>query len=54
MRNAPADDAELSAYADGELSGRRRREVACHLAADPESAVVVDAYRRQNELLSSA
>ncbi len=51
MTRRPPSTADLSAYADGELSGRRRREVARHLAADPESAAVVDAYRRQDELL---
>lgn len=47
----PPSRAELSAYADGELAGRRRREVARHVAGDAESAALVAAYQRQDDLL---
>lgn len=43
----PVGEADLHAYADGQLSGPRRAEVEAFLAADPEAARKVEAWRRQ-------
>ncbi len=47
----PVTEAELHAYADGVLDRARRREVAAYLAAHPEEAARVEAYRGQNAAL---
>lgn len=43
----PVSEADLHAYADGQLHGPRRAEVEAFLAADPEAARKVDAWRQQ-------
>jgi anti-sigma factor RsiW len=43
--------AELHAFVDGQLDAARRHEVAAYLAANPEAAGRVKAYRRQKEAL---
>lgn len=50
----PVSEADLHAYADGQLSGPRRAEVEAYLAADPEAAREVDAWRRQTAGLHAA
>ncbi len=47
----PVSEADLHAYADGHLQGPRRAEVEAFLAADPEAARKVDAWRRQTAAL---
>lgn len=47
----PVTDEELSAFADGRLSGRRAAWVARHLRACPEDADRLHAYWRQESLL---
>ena len=44
-------ESELHAYADGLLDGHRHTEVEAWLAAHPDDAERVTAYRRQNEAL---
>lgn len=41
-------EADLQAYVDGQLGGRRRAEVEAYLAADPAEAARLAAYRDQN------
>jgi anti-sigma factor RsiW len=43
----PVSEADLHAYADGQLQGPRRAEVEAFLAADPEAARKVEAWRQQ-------
>jgi anti-sigma factor RsiW len=43
--------AELHAFVDGRLDAVRRREVEAYLAANPEAAGRVSAYRRQKQAL---
>ncbi len=43
--------AELHAFVDGQLDPARRREVEAYLAADPDAANRVGAYRRQKHAL---
>jgi anti-sigma factor RsiW len=43
--------AELHAFVDGQLDAGRRRDVEAFLAANPEAARRVDAYRRQRRAL---
>jgi anti-sigma factor RsiW len=50
MAHAVAD-ADLLAYADGQLDPARAAAVEAHLAADPEAAARVAAYRAQDEAL---
>lgn len=50
-RNGPIPESELHAYVDDRLDPARRAEIEAHLAADPEAAERVRAYRRQNEML---
>lgn len=47
-----ADD--LNAYVDGELPEARRAEVAAWVAANPDAAGAVAAYRAQNQALQAA
>ena len=48
------DEHELHAYVDEQLAPGRRAELEARLAADPEAAARVEAYRRQNQLLRAA
>jgi len=50
----PVGEADLHAYADGQLSGPRRAEVEAFLAADPEAARKVEAWRRQTAALHTS
>lgn len=50
-QHRPASDEELHAYADGALGGARAAEVEAWLAANPEAAERVHAYRAQNRAL---
>jgi anti-sigma factor RsiW len=55
--SAAADDireAELHAHVDGRLPPERRAAMAAHLAASPEDATSVEAWRAQNEALRKA
>lgn len=47
--NRPITDAEIMAYADGELAGERRAEVEAYLASHLDKAAEVAAIHRQNE-----
>jgi len=49
----PIEENDLQAYADNQLDPARRAEIATYLAAHPEDAKRVQAYQRQNELLSA-
>ncbi|WER45736.1 anti-sigma factor [Cupriavidus sp. WKF15] len=51
---SPIHEADLHAYADGQLSGRRRAAVEAYLAERPEVAVRVAEWRRQAEALHGA
>jgi len=50
-RNSPATDDELHAYVDGALPEDRRALVEAWLAAHPEDAALIAAWRRQADLL---
>lgn len=50
----PVSEADLHAYADGQLHGPRRAEVEGFLAADVEAARKVDAWRRQSAALHAS
>jgi anti-sigma factor RsiW len=54
MSDETITDSELQAYADGRLSGERARAVEAWLAARPEDAERVSAYRRLGEELRRA
>ena len=41
-------EADLQAYVDGQLEGRRRAAIEAHLASRPDEAARLAAYRRQN------
>ncbi|WP_354683402.1 anti-sigma factor [Cupriavidus necator] len=47
-------EADLHAYADGQLSGARRAAVEAYLAQHPEAAAQVAAWRRQADALHGA
>ena len=47
----PVTEADLLAYADGRLAEARRADIETYLAAHPEDAERVHAWRRQNEAL---
>lgn len=49
----PIEENDLQAYVDNRLDPARRTEVETYLAAHPEDAKRVQAYRQQNELLSA-
>ena len=51
MKELPVTESELHAYVDSALPETRRAEVEAYLAAHPEDAERVAAYRRQNETL---
>lgn len=51
MSNLTITEADLHAYVDGALPEARRAEVETYLAARPQEAGRVQAYRRQNEEL---
>ncbi len=46
-RNSPVTEEELHAYVDGQLPADRQEAVAAWLAADPEQAALVAAWRTQ-------
>jgi len=48
------DEADLHALVDNELSGDERRRVEDHLLEHPESAALVELWRRQNAALRAA
>ena len=51
-QSAPApSDADLMAYADGQLSGAARARVEAHLAEHPDAAARVDEFRAQSAAL---
>ncbi|UCG96012.1 MAG: anti-sigma factor [Burkholderiales bacterium] len=54
MTDRPMDDAQLHAYVDGALSDAERAAVEAHLAAHPDDAARVSAYRAQNQALHRA
>ena len=54
MSDEPVTDSELQAYADGRLGEERSRAVKAWLAARPDDAERVDAYRRLGEELRRA
>ncbi|HVO88441.1 MAG TPA: anti-sigma factor [Casimicrobiaceae bacterium] len=54
MSVSPISDADLHAYADGQLDRARLAEVEAALARDPSLALQVDEIRRQNALLRQA
>ncbi len=51
---SPIHEADLHAYADGQLSGRRRAAVEAYLAERPEMAARVAEWRRQSDALHGA
>lgn len=51
MSRLPVTESDLHAYVDGTLPEARRAEVEAYLAAHPEDAERIAAYRRQNEAL---
>ena len=51
---SPIHEADLHAYADGQLSGRRRAAVEAYLAERPEMAARVAEWRRQADALHGA
>lgn len=51
MNRSPISETDLHAYVDNQLSSARRAEVETFLAARPEEAARVAAYRRQNQQL---
>ncbi len=46
-------DMDLHAYVDGELDAAQARDVEARMAADPEAAVRIAAYRQQNQALKA-
>jgi anti-sigma factor RsiW len=50
-QHKPASDEELHAYVDGALGAARAAEIEAWLAANPEAAERVQAYRAQNRAL---
>ena len=50
-QRVPIEEADLHAYVDGLLSEERRAEVEAFLAANPQDAERVRAYKKQNEML---
>ncbi|MFQ6017265.1 MAG: anti-sigma factor family protein [Kiloniellaceae bacterium] len=53
-RTPPVTENDLHVYVDGRLDPARAAAVEAHLAAHPEDAERIAAYRRQNELLRAA
>ncbi|MGH8724755.1 MAG: anti-sigma factor family protein, partial [Burkholderiales bacterium] len=51
MTDHPVTEADLQAYADGELPEERRAAVAAWLAAHPDDAERIEGYRRLAEEL---
>jgi anti-sigma factor RsiW len=52
-RDAPIREAELHAYVDGELPAERRAAVEAWLAANPQDAARVAAWRAQADLINA-
>lgn len=50
----PVSKMDLHAFVDGQLDDARQREVAAHLAENPEAAARVAAYRAQKAALKAA
>ncbi|MBI2977289.1 MAG: anti-sigma factor [Rhodospirillales bacterium] len=50
----PVSEMDLHAFVDGQLDEARQREVAAHLAENPEAAARVAAYRAQKTALKAA
>ena len=53
MSDARITERDLHAYVDGELEPARRAQVERFLAARPEVAEQIEAWRRQNEALAA-
>ena len=51
MNSLPITEADLHAYVDGLLPAARRGEIEDYLAARPDEAARLDAYRAQNDAL---
>lgn len=51
MSHTPITEAELHAYIDGQLAENRRTVVEAYLAAEPEEAARLQAYREQSAAL---
>lgn len=47
--SSPITEADLHAWVDGQLAAQRAREVEAHLAARPDEALRVEAWRSQKE-----
>ncbi|HZW13010.1 MAG TPA: anti-sigma factor [Noviherbaspirillum sp.] len=54
MSSSPITEIDLHAHVDGQLDPARRAEVEAYLAAHPEAAAQVQAWRTQNQLLHAA
>ena len=54
MTQVPISDVDLQAFVDGQLDSKRRAEVEAYIAANPEAAQTVAAYRTQNSALHAA
>jgi len=52
--NQSLSDEELGAFVDGEVTAERAAEIEQWLAADPDAAARVAAWRRQRELIKAA
>lgn len=54
MSSSPITEIDLHAHVDGQLDPARRAEVEAYLAAHPEAAAQVQAWREQNQLMHAA
>lgn len=54
MSSTPITELDLHAHVDGQLDAARRAEVEAYLAAHPDAAAQVQAWRAQNQLLHAA
>jgi anti-sigma factor RsiW len=54
MASQPITEIDLHAHVDRQLHPSRRADVEAHLAAHPEGAAQVEAWRTQNQLLHAA
>lgn len=52
-RDLPPTEAELHAFADGQLTPERRTTIAAWLAANPDRAAAVTHWQRQNEAIQA-
>ena len=53
MSRQPITETDLNAWLDGELARERRAEVEAYLAAHPDDAVRLEAYRRNDRALAA-